>query len=241
MVFESLRATRRATILASVALLAGVGGLARLGDKAGATEADKPARGATSGSDLDGSHGESTRIDGFRQARFGMTEMQLRRAIELDFPAVGDRITRLTHPKERTLILGIAINDLLPDTGSARIFYILGFKSNALEQINIVWTSDGKTSKRDEAIVAAANSLRDYFLAEFKGASSIVVNRQIADNAIIVFRVERTDGRMLLMMINGIATTANSDQKSPTPLTLKISYIRDHLHPDIFHIDNGKF
>lgn len=237
MIFESLLATRRAIILGSIALLAGEGGLVRLGHKAIAAEADKP----TPGSNLDTPHGDPTGIDGFRRARFGMAEMQLRRAIGLDFPDVGDQITRLTHPKERTLILGTTIDNLLPDTGSAHIFYILGFKSKTLEQINIVWTSDGKTNTRDEAIVAAANSLRDYFLVEFKGFPSIVINRKIDENTIIVFRVERTDGRMLLMVLSEIAATAHVDQKSPTPLKLEVSYIRDHLHPDIFQIESGKF
>jgi len=241
MVFEGFGASRRAVISGSIALLAGGSGSACLWGQAAAVEADKPVRGAGPGIDLDTSRGNSAKIDGFRQARFGMTEVQLRQAIKLDFPALGDRIARSTNPKEKTAILSITADDLLPDVGSARIFYILGYKSKALVQINIVWSSDGKTGARDEAIVATANSLRDYFLAEFQDSPSIVVNRQIADNAIIVFRVEQADGRMLLLALNGIAAASNSDQKSTTPLTLEISYIRNHLHPDIFQIESGKF
>src|SRR4029077_19743426 len=101
-------------------------------------------------------------IEGFRNARFGMSEEQVRQAIRKDFPAAAAKLTSTVHPAEKTTVLSIGVADLLPDTGTARISYIFGYRSKKLIQINVVWTSDGSTAS-DEAIVAMANSLRDYF------------------------------------------------------------------------------
>ena len=104
-------------------------------------------------------------IEGFRQARFGMSEEQVRQAIRKDFPAAAAKLTRAVHPSEKTTVLSLLVADLLPRSGNARIFYILGHRWKKLSQINIVWSSDGSTAA-DETVVATANSLRDYFASE---------------------------------------------------------------------------
>src|SRR5712671_539402 len=99
-------------------------------------------------------------IDGFRQARFGMSEEQVRQAIRKDFPAAAAKLTSAVHPSEKTTILSLTATDLLPHTGKARISYILGYHSKKLIQVNILWSSDG-TADGDEAVVGTANALRD--------------------------------------------------------------------------------
>src|SRR5215211_6686520 len=103
-----------------------------------------------------------------------MSEQQVRQAIQRDFPAAVSRLARTTHPREKTAILTLTVEDLLPDVGPAQISYILGFASKQLVQVNIVWTSDGRTAARDEAIIAAANTLRDHFLVQYHAADEIV-------------------------------------------------------------------
>jgi hypothetical protein len=106
---------------------------------------------------------------------------------------------------------------LLPNTGAARISYIFGYRSKKLIQINLVWTSDGSAAS-DETIVAAANSLRDYFAARRYKPDSAVANRQLADNTIVVFRADDLQGRTVLLVLSGAAGTARSeDKKAPRP------------------------
>src|SRR3712207_9291690 len=57
----------------------------------------------------------TTPVEGFRQAHFGMSEQQVRRAIQQDFPAAASRLSRTTHPRERTTVLTLTVEDLLPD------------------------------------------------------------------------------------------------------------------------------
>lgn len=186
-----------------------------------------------------------TPIEGFRQARFGMTEQALRQAIQRDFPAAAGRLSRRTHPREKTTVLSLTVEDLIPDTGPARISYILGHASRRLVQVNIVWAGDGRTEARDEAIVAAANALRDHFLAEHHRAppDGIVANHRLAEDAILVFRAAQADGRMVLLLLSGTpaAAAAAREAERPPPLTLQLSYIRDHANPDIFRIERGRF
>ena len=184
----------------------------------------------------------STPIEGFRQARFGMPEQQVRQAILRDFPAAAGRLARSTHPREKTTVLTITTEDLLPDVGLARVSYILGYSSKQLVQINIVWTSDGRSAARDEAIVAAANSLREHFQTQYYPPDEILANRPVGENAILVFRAGQADGRMVLLLLSGVAAVGRAERKpAPPPLSLQLSYIRNHANLDIFRIERGGF
>jgi hypothetical protein len=187
--------------------------------------------------------GPPATIDGFRQARFGMSEEQVRQAIRKDFPAAAAKLTSAVHPSEKTTILSLTATDLLPHTGKARISYILGYHSKKLIQVNILWSSDG-TADADEAVVGTANALRDYFASENFRADSTVANRQLAENTILVFRGSDDQKRTVLLVLAGVAASARSEEKKeprPPPLTLELSYIEDAAHPDIFKIGKGQF
>ena len=177
-------------------------------------------------------------IDGFRAARFGMTEEELRRAIRKDFPKAG--LSVATNPSEKTTVLSLTESGLLPDTGPARISYILGYRSKRLIEVNILWVSNG-ASASDATVVGTANNLRDYFSAQRFKAQSVVRNRKLEDGAILVFRASDEGGRMVLLLLSGSGAAARRGKSTPPPLTLQLSYIADGAHPDIFRIGKGQF
>jgi hypothetical protein len=181
-------------------------------------------------------------IDGFREAHFGMTEDQVREAIKKDFPAVAAKLKVTTHPSDKTAVLSVVVPDLLPHTGNARLFYILGYKSKKLIQVNVSWTSEG-TEDSDEIVVGAANSLRDYFATQNYKPDSVVVNRQLAENTMLVFRASDLQNRTVVAVLSGVGTAARKDEKAPRPppLALELSYIADAAHPDVFKIGKGQF
>jgi hypothetical protein len=179
-----------------------------------------------------------TTIDGFRRARFGMNEQQVREAIRQEFPDAP--IARTVHPSEKTTVLSITVADLLPDTGNVRIYYILGYRSKTLVQVNLLWISDRSTSA-NEALVGAANSLRDYFMSQNYKPDNTVANRQVAQNTIIVFRTSDQKGRTILLVLSGAPAGARPAQQERLPLTLELAYIEDAARPDIFRIDKGQF
>jgi len=182
-------------------------------------------------------------IDGFRQALFGMSEEQVRQIIRKDFPAATGKISNAVHPSEKTKVLSVVVPDLLPDSGNARISYIFGHQSKKLIQVNIVWASEGNAAS-DETLVGTANSLRDYFAAQNYKPDTVVANRQLAENTIVVFRGGDLQGRMVLLVLSGVAAAARGEEKKgsrPPPLTLELSYIEDAAHPDVFRISKGQF
>jgi hypothetical protein len=187
--------------------------------------------------------GPPATIEGFRQARFGMNEEQVRQAIRKDFPAAAATLTSAVHPSEKTTILSVSVTDLLPHTGKARISYIFGYRSKKLIQVNVLWSSDGSAAA-DETIVGTANALRDYFATENFRADSVLANRQLAENTILVFRGSDDRKRTVLLVLGGVAAAARSEDKKeprPPPLTLELSYIEDAAHPDVFKIGKGQF
>jgi len=182
-------------------------------------------------------------IEGFRQARFGMNEEQVRQAIRKDFPEQTGKLARTIHPTEKTIVLALTVADLLPHSGNARVSYILGYRSKKLGQVNIVWSSDGSTAG-DETIVGTANSLRDYFSTENFKPDNVVANHQLAPDAILVFRASDEQKRIILLVLSGVAAAARTDDKKASkrpPLTLELSYIEDPAHPDVFRIGQGQF
>jgi hypothetical protein len=186
--------------------------------------------------------GAPASIDGFRQALFGMSEEQVRQVIRKDFPATG-KISSAVHPSEKTSVLSATVSDLLPNSGNARISYIFGYRSKKLIQVNVVWTSEGNAAS-DETLVGTANSLRDYFASQNYKPDSVVANRQLAENTIVVFRASDLQGRMVLLVLSGVAAaTRDEEKKGPRapPLTLELSYIEDAAHPDVFKIGKGQF
>jgi hypothetical protein len=86
--------------------------------------------------------------------------------------------------------------------------------------------------------------LRDYFASENFRPDSVVANRQLADNTILVFRSSEDQKRTVLLVLSGVAASARSEDKKeprPRPLTLELSYIEDVAHPDIVKIGKGQF
>jgi hypothetical protein len=209
-----------------IAFCGAVRGQTTTGDDAASEQHDRPAV-----------------IEGFRQARFEMNEEQVRQAIRNDFPEQTGKLARAIHPTEKTIVLSLTVADLLPHSGNARISYILGYRSKKLDQVNIVWSSDG-SSAGDETIVGSANSLRDYFSTENFKPDSVVANHQLAPDAILVFRASDEQKRSILLVLSGVAAAARAEDKKtpkPPPLTLELSYIEDPAHPDVFRIGRGQF
>jgi hypothetical protein len=186
--------------------------------------------------------GPPATIDGFRDAHFGMNEEQVKHAIRKDFPGQAAKLKSENQPTEKTTVLSLSVPDLLPGSGAAQVSYILGYKSKKLIQINVIWRSEG-TEQSDETVVGTANSLRDYFADQSYKPGSEIANRQLGDNAIVVFRGADAQDRMVMVILNGAAAAKRKDEKPPrTPaLTLEVSYIADPAHPDVYRIPKGEF
>ncbi len=184
-----------------------------------------------------GSAPVEAKVDGFRSATFGMTDVLVRQAIKKDFPAI-EKVSSETNPTEKTTVLSLVVPDLIPGTPKAKVSYILGFTSKKLTQVNVTWVAEPKSQASAEALVGAANLLRNYFATANYRPESIVANQQ-APNGYIVFRGIEARGRMVMVVLTG--STGAPDQEKAPPMALQLSYVLDPEHPDVYQVPKGLF
>lgn len=182
---------------------------------------------------------EAAAIEGFRSAKFGVTEKEVRDAIKRDFSQGDKDVTATTNAAERTQSLMVKVKELLPDAPGGVVSYILGAKSKKLIQINVGWGTAETGMAPLETLVGTANSLRDYFLRKgsYKGA---VANQKLPDGSVLVFRGVDDKDRMVVLQLKPTAGEDGKKDAKPTGALL-LSYIENPQNPDIYKIENGKF
>lgn len=179
-------------------------------------------------------------VDGFRSAKFGMTEDEVRKAIKADFGLSGDAIVPGLNAAERTQLLTIVAPDLLAAGGSAQVSYVFGYASKTLIQVGISWNA-----QIDPAVDAAklyANS--DVLVAYFSAAGydpATVRTGVVLDNGILLFRGEDSAGHATILLLQGDYSGGGETQRVLNPTGLALLYAADSEKPDIFKIEPGQF
>lgn len=187
---------------------------------------------------------EPATIDGYRSARFGMTEAEVKKAIKADLSV--DDPAKAVNAAERTSVLIVAGRNLIPDSPPAAVSYILGATTAKLIQVNIVWGEKGGADAKQ--IVPIANALATYFLDKGSYAKdSVAVNQNLPDGTVLVFRGADAKGRMVVLQLTPIIDPAEAKKATkdkPVELkkaTLKLSYVANPTKPDVFRIEKGRF
>ena len=180
----------------------------------------------------------SAKVEGFRSARFGMSEKEIYRAIYKDFRISKKNVERQVHPLEKTVNLGIIVQDLLPQSGPSRAYYVFGYKSNRLIQVNIVWGRPVVEKPDAAEVVNLANQLRKYFSGLKYVKEGLVMNAPLGKDAIMVFRGSDKMGRMVLLLLDNPKNQGGSPNQD---IVLKLSYIQKPGKPDVFQIEKGEF
>jgi hypothetical protein len=180
-------------------------------------------------------------IDGFRSAKFGMTEAQLRNAVTLDFKQSSKDITETENKLQRTAVLSVQVPDLVPQGGLATISYVLGYQSHKLIQVNIIWSPEIDPKTTPAMLYQDGETLQQYFAGE-----GFPPNRSTGNiatpNGILLFRTTDSAGNAVLLILSGTVTKdpkANTSALTPSALTL--AYAADAMHPDVFQLSKGSF
>ena len=182
-------------------------------------------------------------VEGFRSARFGMTEAEVRKALRKDFQIKDSEIVRSENAVEKTTALQITVNDLLPDSGPANIGYVFGYRSRHLIQVNVVWGAL-EPKPTTENLTATASILRGYFLGQGFAPDRVITKAQLDDGSVIEFRGIDDKGRMALLVFSNIGQdsgAANEGAPAQQALSLRLSYILDADKPDVFKVQKGAF
>jgi hypothetical protein len=173
-------------------------------------------------------------IDGFRSAKFGMNEKQVRRAITKDFKISKSKVQREVHPTAKTTTLTLSVQNLIEQGGPANINYILGYKSKRLIHIDITWGINESKGVLSKDIVNVANLLQTHFIKK-RYQEGDIVNGRLNDAILIKFRGSDKNGRMILLRLFSKKAKKGEDKKeSAKALALSLTYIQQPKNPDVF-------
>lgn len=187
---------------------------------------------------------EPTGIDGFRSAKFGQTEAQVRAAIKDDFKLNDAAIKAATHPLEQTRSLSITVRDLVVHSGEAQVAYVFGFRSKTLIQVNILWNAPDPAGA--EVVIGIGNALRDYFVSQSARfvKDQVKTNVQLTDGRILLFQGTDDKGRAVeLVMVWAPRPPAQGQPADSRPgsAQLRLLYVLAPGNSDIQRIQPGQF
>ena len=168
-------------------------------------------------------------INGFRSAKFGMDQKGVYRAIAKDFKLAKSKVTKQENPAEKTTSLTVSVPDLFSTGGTAKIGYVLGYKSKKLIHVNVMWGDGASENVDGQSVLQTANLLRTHFLKKRYQKEKLAANATIGDNQTLVFRGLGQKKRMITVLL----VTGTIPGDSSNKISLILSYIKDPENPDI--------
>jgi len=209
----------------------------------GAEPGSGPGGQAQLGSPTEGEVSEHAQVEGFRSARWGMTDAQVKEAIRKDFNIPPEKVGSEETLSEKTTVLSVNVPDLMAGAGIARVSYILGYATKKLIQVNIVWGTPVDPQVKQDRIVAAANQLRQLFLEAGYPPDKVTTNTRLPDGTILVFQGQDDQKHTTLLRLAQTPSTAKKEkaEKDDASIALSLSYMRDSRNPDIYRLKKGQF
>jgi hypothetical protein len=179
-------------------------------------------------------------VEGFRSAKFGTTEADVRSAIGKDFGLKPEAIKTQDNPAELTHSLLVTVPDLLPNGGGAEVSYVFGYKSKSLIQVGAAWSKATDSAMTPERLFSNANILRAHFLGEGFKPETVAVNTPV-NGGLLMFRGSDAKDHTVMLLLQGTFETKDNNQRVLTPTGLLLFYIADAKSPDVFKLPPGQF
>lgn len=179
-------------------------------------------------------------VSGFRSAKFGMSENDVKTAIAKDFNIKADAIRADTNPSEQTKILTIKAADVLPGGGTAEVSYVFGFKSKTLIQVGVAWSKAVDEKITPEQLFSNSTVLRTHFLAAGYKPDTVATNMPV-NGGVLMFRGSDAKDRTTMLILQGTFAQGEKDQRILTPTGLVLFYVADAKSPDVYRLPAGSF
>lgn len=177
-------------------------------------------------------------VEGFRSAKFGMDEAAVRKAATTDFGKAAAAITVETNQLEKTKVLSLNADDLVPGTGPGRVSYTFGFTSQKLMQVSIAWIGKQANDQENTRLRNIAAALQAYFTQQGYVKDSVMLEGTLQDGTQVGFRGLDEKGRMTLLRYSIGRTDDKGKQDLPVVV---LTYTENPKNPDIFRIKPGSF
>ncbi len=158
-------------------------------------------------------------VSGFRSARFGMTQDQVKEAIKADFGIEAKDIHQGTNDQEKTKLLTIQIANLVPDSGTAVVTYIFGFTSQKLIQVNVLWGKPAQQEVKPNELVTTGKLLQQYFLGQGFAQEGMIVGGQLNNGWVMLFNGfdEKKRSVSLILMTEAVQIGGPTPPAAPSP------------------------
>ena len=130
-------------------------------------------------------------VTGFRGARFGMTEQEVREAAKRAFAVEDGDMTQGASADDGTTRLIVHVPSIDSALGAGRVEYFFGYRQQRLFRVNVVWGLD--TNPNGGSAIAGAVRLQDYFLGYEWPNGSVKTGVPLDDRAVLLF--SGADGR----------------------------------------------
>jgi len=187
-------------------------------------------------------------VTGFRDARFGMSEQEVRALVVKTLGAKPADITSAANPVEGTNVLTVRLASLDPAPGPAQVAYIFGYSSKRLIQVNVIWGDEKPKDATDpNAMITAGTRLERYFAGFAWRKDTTRAGIPVGDNTVVLFSGEDEKKGAVRLIVDGVKYQVQREGNQTTspepkgPPKLIINYIADRENPDVAKIDKGKF
>ena len=179
-------------------------------------------------------------VTGFRSAKFGMSEAEVRAAIVKDLGVKPEAIRSETNASEQTRVLLVKANDVLPGGGAAEVSYVFGYKSKTLIQVGATWSKATDEKMTADQLFSNSTVLRTHFMAAGYKADTIATNMPIS-GGILMFRGSDAKDHTTMLILQGTLAKDEKDQNVLTPTGLLLFYVADAKAPDVYRLPPGSF
>ena len=186
---------------------------------------------------------ETAVVSGFRSAHFGMTEAQVRGAIEKDFGLKGEAVKEETNLAQQTHALTVMVPDLLEGGGRALVAYVFGYKTKTLIQVGVTWSKQTDPAMTPEKLISNGSILQAHFITAGYEAQSVATNLAVPNGDLLFYGADAS-GHTTRLLLVGKPKEEDNNRRVLTPdviEALSLSYAVNAKNPDIFKLPDGKF
>ena len=163
-------------------------------------------------------------INGFRSARFGMTEKEVLHAIATDFKISRHRVEKKALAAGKMTALIIHVRKTMDIGGPSDIVYILENKQKRLVGVNIDWGKSVTDNVVGKDILTAANLLRNNFVKKRYKKKLYAINKRINDTMMVVFRGYDEKNRSILLRLESPMAKSADQEQAGKHVSLFLSY-----------------
>ena len=163
-------------------------------------------------------------ITGFRSARFGMDEDQVRAAVAHDFRDHAALLQPARHPDPRYTMLVLPLPSLEPGPGAAGVTYIFATREHKL----VLWSSTDKPGDAERARMSTAGvQLADYFRALGWRPDAATMGVPLGPNGLVLFSGIDAHKAMVEVSLTGVALQGRDGKVVPAegPVKLRVAYL----------------